>query len=106
LFTDRGDSKFGFVFAHMAPWPLVLPDGSKNMHTMVESGPNPDADWLVEQLKRRADCFVAGHYHGWSLQFAPWGPLIVDGRGGAASELAFTLITVTPDAWVVHSVPA
>lgn len=104
LFADRWSSAFGFVFAHMAPWPLVLPDGSENRHTMVESGPNPDADWLVEQLKSRADAMCVGHYHGWTFQQAPWGPLIVDGRGGAAADLGYTLITVTPDGWVLHSV--
>jgi hypothetical protein len=106
LFDERGPSRYGFIFAHMAPWPIVLPDGSENRHTMVEGGPNPDADWLVDQLKLRADCMVAGHYHGWTLQFAPWGPLIVEGRGGAAPDLAYTLITITEDGWVVYSVPA
>lgn len=105
MFAKRGNSKYGFVFAHMAPWPIVLPDGSQNRHTMVESNDaNPDADWLVERLRSRADAMVVGHYHGFSLQFAPWGPLIVDGRGGAAPELAYTLITITEAGWVVHSV--
>ena len=106
LFAERGPSTFGFVFAHMAPWPIVLPDGSENRHTMIEGGPNADADWLVAQLKLRADAAAVGHYHGWSLQFAPWGPLIVEGRGGAATDLAFTLVTILPDGWVLHSVPA
>lgn len=106
LFASRGPSRYGFVFAHMAPWPIVLPDGSENRHTMVEGGQNPDADWLVDQLKLRADCMVVGHYHGMTVQFAPWGPLIVEGRGGAAPDLAYTLITVTGSGWVVHSVPA
>jgi hypothetical protein len=106
LLAERGPAVYGFVFAHMAPWPLVLPDGSENRHTMVEGGPNPDADLLVSRLRERADCFVAGHYHGWTLQFAPWGPLICEGRGGAATDLAYTLITITSSGWVVHSVPA
>jgi len=107
LFAKRGNSRYGFVFAHMAPWPIVLPDGSENRHTMVESlDPNPDADWLVDRLKARADAMCVGHYHGASLQFAPWGPLIVEGRGGAAPDLAYTLVTITKSGWVVHSVPA
>jgi predicted phosphodiesterase len=106
LFAHRGNSRYGFVFAHMAPWPIMLPDGSENRHTMVESmDPNPDADWLVERLKARADVMVAGHYHGWTLQHAPWGTLIVEGRGGAAPNLAYTLLTVTRTGWVVHEVP-
>lgn len=44
--------------------------------------------------------------HGMTYQQAPFGPVIVDGRGGAAPELAYTLITVTPDGWVLHSVGA
>lgn len=106
MFAKRGTSRYGFVFAHMAPWPILLPDGSENTHTMVESGPNPDADWLVDRLRARADAMVVGHYHGWTLQFAPWGPLIVDGRGGAAPDLAYTLVTITTRGWVVHGVPA
>jgi predicted phosphodiesterase len=104
MFAKRGSSKYGFVFAHMAPWPIILPDGSENRHTMVEGGPNPDADWLVDRLRSRADVMVAGHYHGWTMQQAPWGPLIVEGRGGAAPDLGYTLMTVTPNGWVLHSV--
>jgi predicted phosphodiesterase len=105
LFDTAKATKFEFVFAHMAPAPLVLPDGSVNGHTMTESiNPNPDADWLVNTLKGRADAMFVGHYHGFTVQFAPWGPIIVDGRGGAAPELAYTLITTTPDGWVLHSV--
>jgi predicted phosphodiesterase len=110
--TETGKSYLGvpkttpyeFVFAHMPPCPIVLPDGNENRHGMVEGGENPDADWLVETLKDRADAMFAGHYHGFTVQFAPWGPLIVDGRGGAAPELAYSLITVTPNGWVIHSV--
>jgi predicted phosphodiesterase len=104
LFDERGPSTFGFVFAHMPPCPIVLPDGSENRHGMVGGGPNPDADWLIDMLKTRGDAMFAGHYHGWTFQQAAWGPLIVDGRGGAAPDLGYTLITVTPDGWVLHSV--
>ena len=103
-FKDPKSTPFEFVFSHMAPSALVLPDGSENTHSMIESGPNPDADWLIQQLQSRADCMCVGHYHGWTLQFSTWGPLIVDGRGGAAADLGYTLITVTSDGWVVHSV--
>jgi hypothetical protein len=105
-FEERGPSVYGFVFAHMSPSPIVLPDGNLNMHTMVEGGPNQDADWLIARLHERADAMACGHYHGATLQRAPWGDLIVEGRGGAASDLAYTLITVRPDGWVYHSIPA
>jgi hypothetical protein len=88
----------------MPPCELVLPDGSPNGHNMAEAGGADDAAWLTGQLGNRADAYCCGHYHGATVQFAPWGPIIVDGRGGAAPELAYTLITVTPAGWVLHSV--
>jgi predicted phosphodiesterase len=106
IFDERGPSVFGFVFAHMSPWPIILPDGQVNNHTMIEGGPNEDADWLISRLQLRADVMCCGHYHGATLQRAPWGDLIVEGRGGAASDLAYTLITVLPEGWVYHSIPA
>lgn len=33
-----------------------------------------------------------------------FGPLIVDGQGGAVLDLAYTLVTVTERGWVLHSV--
>ena len=106
LFGAAKASQFEFVFAHMPPCTLMLPDGSANTHNMAEAGGAADAQWLTGQLQGRADAMFCGHYHGWTYQQAPWGPLIVDGRGGAAPELAYTLITVTSDGWVLHSVGA
>lgn len=106
LFTPPKATLFEFTFAHMPPVDMVLPDGSPNTHNMAETG-QPGADdaaWLTGQLKTRADLMACGHYHGWTYQQAMFGPLVVDGRGGAAPDLAYTLITVTEAGWVLHSV--
>jgi predicted phosphodiesterase len=103
-FEQPAASPFELVFAHMAPVALVLPDGSLNTHTMVEGGPNADADWLAQQLDDRDAAMFCGHYHGFTYQQAPFGSLIVEGRGGAAPELAYTLVTVVAEGWVLHSV--
>ena len=104
LFSQPKTADFEFVFAHMPPSELVLPDGSTNGHNMAEAGGGDDAAWLQGQLRARADAYGCGHYHGMTYQQTPFAPVIVDGRGGAAPELAYTLITVTPAGWVLHSV--
>jgi predicted phosphodiesterase len=104
LFGAAKSAQFEFTFAHMPPCELVLPDGSTNGHNMAEAGGGDDAAWLRDQLKVRADAMCCGHYHSWTYQQSSFGPVIVDGRGGAAPELAYTLITVTDDGWVLHSV--
>lgn len=106
LFAQPKTSAFEFTFAHMPPCELVLPDGSVNGHNMAETGQAgaDDASWLRDQLKQRADAYCCGHYHSMTYQQTSFGPVIVDGRGGAAPELAYTLITVTPSGWVLHSV--
>lgn len=104
LFTQPKATLFEFTIAHMPPVDMVLPDGNVNGHNMTEAGGSADAAWLTGQLKDRADMMACGHYHGWTFQQASFGPLIVDGRGGAAPDLAYTLVTVTEDGWVLHSV--
>lgn len=104
LFTTPKATPYEFTFGHMPPVDMVLPDGSTNGHNMAESGGASDAAWLTDQLRGRADAMACGHYHGMTYQQAPFGPLIVDGRGGAAPDLAYTLITVVEQGWVFHSV--
>lgn len=104
LYAIPKSTPFEFTFAHMPPVNLVLPDGSPNTHNMAEAGGADDAAWLCSQLENRSDAMACGHYHGMTYQQASFGPLIVDGRGGAAPELAYTLITVTEAGWVLHSV--
>lgn len=104
LFDAPKSTPFEFTFAHMPPVDMVLPDGNTNGHNMAEAGGTVDAEWLTTQLRTRADAMCCGHYHGWTMQFAPFGPLIVDGRGGAGGITAYTLITVTENGWVLHSV--
>lgn len=106
LFSQPKTASFEFTFAHMPPCDLVLPDGSSNGHNMAETGQAgaDDAAWLRDQLKGRADAYCCGHYHSMTYQYTPFAPVIVDGRGGATAELAYTLITVTPQGWVLHSV--
>jgi predicted phosphodiesterase len=102
-----GHPKNVFVFAHKSPVPLVLPDGSISTHIMGEGSASPDANRLVKWLNmmQGTATIVCGHLHSWSLQKTQDFDLILDGRGGAAPELAFSLILVSQDTWVMHSVP-
>ena len=105
MLEQSGPTRYGFVFAHKSPKPIVLPNGQVSTHVMGEGSPNADADKLCEFLKQRADAMVCGHYHDWSLMDGPWGtPLILEGRGGAADEIGYTTVTIIPEGWTVAKV--
>jgi predicted phosphodiesterase len=105
LLAESGPSIFGFVFAHKAPKPVILPNGQISNHVMAEGAPSPAADDLCAFLKVRADAMVCGHYHDWSVMQGAWGtPLILEGRGGAADMIGWTAITVLPQGWSAQRV--
>lgn len=96
------------VFAHKPLSNVVLPDGSENYHVMGESG-SPEAKRDAERLKDWLDSqydvlLCVGHWHGHSYMMATYSQVLIEGRGGAAPELGYTIITVTPDGMVLHSI--
>lgn len=86
---------------------VVLSDGSENTHVMGESGSasaKADAVQLQNWLKSQNDClYICGHWHGWTYQMTTYGPVLIEGRGGAAPDLGYTLFTIRKDGMVFHS---
>jgi predicted phosphodiesterase len=108
LAEQTAEHKPIFVFAHKSPIELVLPDGSISQHIMGEGATNMDAvaldSWLHRQHARAT--MICGHYHGFTWQNNHAFDLICEGRGGAAPELAYSLIIISAKGtWVHHSVP-
>lgn len=94
-----------FVFVHKSISPIVLPDGSESQHIMGEGAqPCGPAIALQTWLAAHEVTIVCGHYHGWTLMDTWYGTVIVEGRGGAASQIGYTLIYVQPDGWTAHPV--
>lgn len=95
-----------FVCLHKSLSPLVLPDGTESTHIISEGAPNADADWLKEWCRLHAATIACGHYHGSAILHAPYGTVLLEGRGGAAGpgNLGYTLVLVTPDGWTAHPV--
>ena len=96
------------VFAHKPISPIVLQDGSVTNHVMGESG-NPkakaDAQLLQDWMRIQSDCLlVSGHWHNFTFMKTEWGDCIVDGRGGACPDLAFTLLVLTDKGLSFHQV--
>jgi predicted phosphodiesterase len=96
------------VFAHKPVSNITLPDGSENTHVMGESGDPASAvaarnfqDWMRGQ---EDVLLISGHWHGWTYQKTTYGDVLVEGRGGAAPQLGYTIITITPEGLVFHAV--
>jgi len=97
---------YRFVFAHKAPSDLILPNGSISTHVMGEGRINKDAQRLVALLQPLDATMCVGHLHAFAYCHPWWGDLICEGRGGAnVTELAYSLIVVQSEGWVLHSVP-
>lgn len=98
-------NKFIFVVAHKPLSMILLPDGSESWHYMGEDGGNHSAqklrDWLAA---RKNTLFLCGHYHEWTFQHTPYSDVIVEGRGGAAPQMGYTLLFINNDGWVLHKV--
>jgi predicted phosphodiesterase len=94
-----------FVAVHKALSPLILPDGTESQHIMGEGAPCPDAVKLQGWLRAHPEStVVCGHYHGWAMMQTPYATVILDGRGGAAPDLGYTLILFQPEGWTAHPV--
>jgi hypothetical protein len=98
-----------FVFVHKSLSPLVLPDGTESTHVVSEGAANADADKLKAWIAAREATVCCGHYHGWALLRAPYGDVILEGRGGsqgyAGSKVCgWTQVIVQAEGWTAHPV--
>lgn len=92
-----------FVFVHKPLSTIVLPDGSESTHCMGEGSPNPQAVAMQNTLCPHPDLLlVHGHYHGWALMKTKYADCLIEGRGGAAPEIGWTQIIVTPEGFTIH----
>lgn len=93
-----------FVFCHKPLSTIVFPDGTESNHIMGEGSPCPDAVKMQQWVATRNVTLYHGHYHGWTLMRTTYGTVIVDGRGGAAPQIGYTLFNIQPEGWAAHSV--
>lgn len=95
-----------FLAVHKALSPLVLMDGTESTHIMAEGGPCPDREKLAAWVQRHDATVCCGHYHGSAVMQTPYGPVLLEGRGGAAGagNVGYTLVLVQPEGWTAHPV--
>ena len=93
-----------FIFCHKPLSTIVFPDGSESQHIMGEGAVCPDAIRMRQWLYSHSATLCHGHYHGWTLMKTNYGTVIVDGRGGAAAQIGYTLFNIQPEGWSAHSV--
>lgn len=98
------DDKPILIFVHKPLSTIVLPDGSESSHIMGEGAPNPDAVKLQGLLKGKDVLCIHGHYHGFSLFRTNYADCLIEGRGGAAPQIGYTLLLVTHEGWTLHPV--
>lgn len=92
-----------FLFAHKPLSMIILPDGSENGHIMGEVSQGEHAEKLKEWLAARKNVLlICGHYHGFTWMRANYCDVLVEGRGGAAPEVGYTIIYVHTDGWSLH----
>ena len=96
------------VFAHKPISTILLPDGSENNHIMGESRDPASAiaarnlqDWLRSQ---EDILFVCGHWHSYAIMRTDYSTVLIEGRGGAAPQLAYSLLTINEDGMSIHQV--
>lgn len=99
-----GSAKHVFLFCHKPLSPIVFPDGSESQHIMGEGSPCPDAVKMQTWVAAHTAATCHGHYHGWTLMKTNYGTVIVEGRGGAAPQIGYTLLNIQPEGWSAHSV--
>lgn len=93
-----------FMFMHKPLSTIVFPDGTESNHIMGEGAPCPDAIKLQTWVAAHHATVCHGHYHGWTLMNTSYGTVIVEGRGGAAPQIGYTLITLQAEGWSAHAV--
>lgn len=93
-----------FLFCHKPLSPLVLPDGSESQHIMGEGSPCPDAEKMKKLIEPLDVTICNGHYHGWTLMRPFYGTVVLEGRGGAAPQIGYSLFFIQPEGWVCHPV--
>ncbi len=94
-----------FLFCHKPLSPIVLPDGTESLHIMGEGAlPCADAEKLKKFLEPMDVTICNGHYHGWTLMRPYYGTVVLDGRGGAAPQIGYSLFYIQPEGWVCHPV--
>lgn len=102
---DKVDlSKPAIIFCHKPLSTIVLSDGSESTHIMGEGLPNTYAEKLKAMVKDHDVLLIHGHYHGWSLMKTSYADCLIEGRGGAAPDIGYSIITITPEGWVIHQV--
>lgn len=98
------DDKPILLFVHKPLSTIVLPDGSESSHIMGEGAVNQDAIKLCGLITGKDILCVHGHYHGWTYMKTKYADCLVEGRGGAAPQIGYTLITISPNGIVLHSI--
>jgi hypothetical protein len=103
-FAPINDKEQLFLFMHKPLSTIVFPDGTESNHIMGEGSSCPDAVKLQQWATSHHATLCHGHYHGWTLMNTSYGTVIVDGRGGAASQLGYTLFSIQPEGWSAHAI--
>lgn len=100
-------TRWKIAACHMAPEPLLSEDGAEITHVMGEGAPGSETQELMMLLQQQKfDILLCGHYHGKVDTATDFGVrMICDGRGGAAPELAFSLLIFTGNKWGIHDIP-
>jgi predicted phosphodiesterase len=104
--TKAVPGKLLIVVCHKALSTIVFPDGTISQHVMGEGQPNADADRLKGWCMTRRTILIHGHFHGLSLMQTSYGLCLVEGRGGAAPEIGYTIVYVSPDGVSFHPATA
>jgi len=101
-FTPNGLALF--LFMHKPLSTLVLPDGSESNHIMGEGSSCPDAIKLQDWMLTHHASMACGHYHGYTIMDTRYATILLDGRGGAAPQIGYTVVYIQSEGWTAHSV--
>lgn len=93
-----------FLFMHKPLSTLVLPDGNESNHIMGEGSPCPDAIKLQDWMLAHHASMGCGHYHGSTVMDTRYSTVVLDGRGGAAPQLGYTMLYIQPEGWTAHAI--
>jgi predicted phosphodiesterase len=94
-----------FVVAHKPISTVILPNGLENNHIMGESGYAADVKPFQEFLYKQKDVLlIVGHYHEKSYQRTWYSDVLIEGRGGSAPMIGYTLIIIQKEGWVFRQI--